>query len=344
MILSFWFPKIIRLIKKLTHPVFVFVGLQIVWIAFVVLWVFWFITQKENLSTVSQMMGESPIISGTTAIVILIVGSILLGIILVGTIVLFAFTQIQSSLIRQQNSFVSSVTHELRSPLASIQLSFETMQRANLPEDVQTKLYAMVNADIERLTTLIDRILIASRLDKGIVDLSSNIEVFNFLDVLEKAVEQNSHLDRSVTDRIDLNCPDDLNLRSNRLAFNLIFGNLIENSIKYSPNDSLINVIVTRSAHHIHCEINDSGVGLTKREQKRIFDMFHRSPRATKQAIPGTGIGLYIVKSMIRALGGRVWAKSQGLGKGSSFHILLPISLATTIQPLYQYQNGDRML
>lgn len=344
MVPFFWLSKIIRLFKKLTHPVVVFVGLQIVWIAFVVLWVFWFITQKENLSTVSQMIGESPLISGTTAIVILIVGSILLGIILVGTIVLFAFTQIQSSLIRQQNSFVSSVTHELRSPLASIQLSFETMQRPNVPEDVQQKLFAMVSADIERLTTLVDRILIASRLDKGIVDLSSNIESFNFREVLKKAIEQSSHLDRSVTTRIDLKCPDNLNLKSNRLAFNLIFGNLIENSIKYSPNDTLIRVIVTQSAHHIHCEICDCGVGLTKREQKRIFDMFHRSPRATKQAIPGTGIGLYIVKSMTRALGGRVWAKSEGLGKGSSFHILLPISLATNIETLNYYQNGDRTL
>lgn len=271
-------------------------------------------------------------ISGTTGIVILIVGSVLLGIILVGTIVLFAFTQIQGSLIRQQNSFVSSVTHELRSPLASIQLSFETMQRPQVPSEIRDKLFSMVSSDIERLTTLIDRILIASRLDKGIVDLSTNIEIFNFYEMLSKAIEQCGHLDSNITNRIQLSCPIELMLKSNRLAFNLVFGNLIENSIKYSPPATPINVIVTQASQHIVCEIQDVGFGLTYREQRRIFDMFHRSPRATKQAVPGTGIGLYIVKSLVNALGGKIWAHSEGLGKGSSFHILLPLSLCETAQ------------
>lgn len=321
----------LKLIKKLTHPVIVFIGLQIVWVALLVLWIFWFIAQKELLFEVSKIVDNTSLLSGKSGLLSLIAGSILLGMILIGTIVLFIFTQIQSSLIRQQKSFVSSVTHELRSPLASLQLSFETMQRRNLSTEIKTKLYRMVHNDIERLITLVDRILISSRLDRGIIDLKSRIESFRISDVIQAAIEQNSHLDPNIHERVNIICSNTFSLKTNRLAMHLVISNLLENAIKYSPKNTSIDVDVSDSHDEILIQIRDYGCGLTKRDKKKIFKMFHRGQPASKGAVPGTGLGLYIAKSMVKGLGGQIWAESSGLDLGSTFLVLLPTNLKQKI-------------
>lgn len=313
----------LRSFKWITHPIVVFVGLQIVWLAFVILWVFWFVNQKETVVQLSEAI-DSGKISGTMGVMTLIIGSALLGFILFGTIVLFVFTQIQSSLLRQQKSFVSSVTHELRSPLSSIQLSFETFQRPNLPDEIRNKLVGMIRNDIDRLTQLVDRILISSRLDRGIVDFTSQVEIFKLSDLIQKTIEQTNHLDPELQTRLEIQVDSDHTLCANRLAFQLILGNLIENAIKYSPEKSPIKLHAKLYEGQLEISIQDHGLGLHRRDFSKIFQMFHRSPRASKNAIPGTGLGLYIVRSMIRGLGGKAWVESPGLGQGSTFYTSFP--------------------
>ncbi len=321
----------LRWIKWLTHPIVVFVSLQIVWISFVILWVVWFINQKETIVRLSQVLGSTKF-SGPTGVTTLVVGSVLLGIILFGTIVLFVFTQVQSSLLRQQRSFVSSVTHELRSPLASLQLSFETMQRPELPENIRTKLFGMVQSDLARLTQLVDRILISSRLDRGIIDFKSQIESFNLRETIFELAEQSTHHDSELLDRLQVHCSREIWVESIRLAFNLVLGNLIENAIKYSPKSSPIEVKVTCTRDELRIVVRDQGFGLSKSDQRKIFKMFHRTSRATKNAVPGTGIGLYIVQSMVRGLGGHIWVESEGHGKGAAFFVSFPGRIAR-LQP-----------
>lgn len=314
---------LIKSLKWLTHPIVVFVSLQVVWIAFVILWIVWFINQQETLVKLSEAIGSGKI-TPTTGLMTLIIGSVLLGIILVGTIVLFVFTQTQGSLLRQQKSFVSSVTHELRSPLSSIQLSFETIQRPNLPLDIRDKLIKMIRNDIDRLTHLVDRILISSRLDRGLVDFTSHLEIFSFMELVEKTIEQTKHLDHELEKRLKIHGNTDLKLYTNRLALQLTMGNLIENAVKYSPQSSTIELSVERHDHEVLISVNDQGIGLQGRDRSKVFNLFHRSPGASKKAVPGTGIGLYIVRSMVKGLGGRVWAESPGIGKGATFFVCFP--------------------
>lgn len=310
-------------LKRLTHPIVVFVLLQVVWLAFVVLWVVWFVNQKETFQQVSILMGATSF-QGTTGIMTLVIGSILLGMILVGTVVLFVFTQVQGSLIRQQKSFVSSVTHELRSPLASIQLSFETMQRPQLPQKVQQRLFVMVKRDIERLTRLVDRILLSARLDRGILDYQTQLETFNLKELISKALEEARYLDANIVQRSTVICPEQINLRSTKLGLSMILGNLVENAIKYSPKGSHIEISAHREDRELKISIKDKGFGINARDQRKIFKMFHRTPRATKNAVPGTGLGLYIVKSLVKGLQGRIWVESDGIGKGSTFCVAFP--------------------
>ena len=315
--------SMVKFIKWLTHPIFVFVGLQIVWLTIVILWVVWFLGQQETLASLKKIIGTASTVNPTTGIFTLVVGCVLLGIILVGTVVLFVFIQVQSSLLRQQKSFVSSVTHEIRSPLASLQLSFETLQRHKLGEATRDKIFNMVNKDLERLSLLVERILIAGRLDKGIIDYKNSPDEIEVKELILHVLAQQLHLDQKLERRIAITCPEHLVLQGSRLGLSIVLGNLVENAVKYSPNDSPIIILVQLKDYELWISIEDKGFGLSKKELRKVFKMFHRSPQAQARAVPGTGLGLFIVRSVTMSMGGRIWVESDGLGKGSRFTVAL---------------------
>ncbi len=314
---------LVKLIRWMTHPIVVFVALQIVWLTMIILWVLWFLSQQETLSKLSGIIGSSSNINPTTGVFALVIGCVLLGIILVGTVVLFVFTQIQSSMIQQQKSFVSSVTHELRSPLASLQLSFETLQRHQLAEPIKLKIFNMVEKDLERLAQLVERILIAGRLDRGIIDYKNQQDEIHLRELIQHVADQQRHMDDSLGQRLKIDCNSELVVSASRLGLTLVLGNLLENAVKYSPAGAPIRVQVTVQEYELWISVEDAGIGLTEGEQRKIFRMFHRSPRAQKAAVPGTGLGLYIVRSIINSMGGRIWVQSEGVGKGSRFTFAL---------------------
>lgn len=315
--------SMVKIIKWLTHPIFVFVGLQAVWLTILILWVVWFLGQQETLENVKKLIGTSSTVNPNIGVFSLVIGCVLLGIILVGTVVLFVFTQVQSGLLRQQKSFVSSVTHELRSPLASLQLSFETLQRHKLQEATRDKIFGMVNKDLERLSLLVERILIAGRLDKGIIDYKNGQDEIELKDLIHHVLAQQLHLDPKIAQRTKVNCSETLVIQGSRLGLNIVLGNLFENAIKYAPVNSPILIQVDVKDYELWIQVEDQGMGLSKKEQRKVFKLFHRSPRALTRAVPGTGLGLYIVKSVTLSMGGRIWVESEGLGKGCQFILAL---------------------
>ncbi len=312
-----------RLVTFMLNPVVIFVSLQVFLIAVTGLWVVWFINQQEDIVKNARILGNE-YIDPNYVLAILIIGCILLGMILVGTVLLFVFAQRQSYLIRQQRNFVSSVTHELRSPLASLQLGFETLQNPQLTSTLQQRVLDMISTDISRLGKLVDQILVSARLDRGIM-VSDKVESFQLKSLFAKAVENISYMDPNLPKRLVVDCPDDLMVESIRSALTLVVGNLLENAVKYSPPGTPIRLVAQINSTQLEILVIDQGFGLARRDQKRVFKMFHRSDLATNKAIPGTGLGLYIVRSTVRNLGGRVWANSLGPGQGSSFHVSLPI-------------------
>ncbi|MGE0171729.1 MAG: HAMP domain-containing sensor histidine kinase [Oligoflexales bacterium] len=314
---------IVKSLLFATHPIVVFVVLQIVWVAITILWVSWFVDQKESFTEMARHLGRTT--DTTYGLVFLVAGVILLAVILIGTVLLFIFAQRQASLIRQQRNFVSSVTHELRSPLASIQLSIETLQRENVPKPVIEQLFSMVGKDIERLSRLVDQILVSARLDRGLIDVSeATKEEIYLVDILRKTVEESVHRDPKVQERVSIECPPELMLDTVPLAINLILGNLLENAMNYSPRSTPISIAVTEKDNEVTIGVRDQGFGIEKKDLRKVFKMFHRTKTSTKKAIPGTGLGLYIVKSTVKTLGGKVWAESNGPGQGSVFYVQLP--------------------
>lgn len=311
--------------RILTHPIAIFVILQLVCIATSVLWVVWFIDQDAALLQVSQSFSEYNL-NRSYGLGLLIAGCILLGVILVGTIFLFVFGLKQSKLNRQQQNFISSVTHELRSPLSSIQLAFETLRLRNLSAAASQQLHTVVLSDIDRLKRLVDQILLSAKLDRGMLDIKK-VERLEVKTVINSAITKSSHLQVGLNHRISLECDDALVIESSPDAIDLVLGNLLENAVKYSPRNSPIRIVASDVGKFVRIEVIDQGFGLSPRDFKRVFKMFHRAEVATKKAIPGTGLGLFIVQNIVRSLGGNISVSSLGKDMGSTFTVLLPVQL-----------------
>lgn len=321
--LNLQWTRLMRRLRWMSHPITIFVSLQIVWLAITIIWVIWFLSEQAQIAQLAAKFGTQYFDSGTT-IAILITGCVLLGVLLFGTIALFVFGQKQTSAARQQRNFVSSVTHELKSPLASLQLGFETITTRTLTDDVKDRMMEMISSDIERLRRLVDQILVAGRIDRGMLSFDEENQLIDLRDLVEKICEKLFYLDHDVKRRIEVEHPLEVPLRAQRSALNLILGNLLENAVKYSPRATPIKVSVAKVGAELVLAVCDQGLGLDKKDKRRIFRMFHRSESAIKKAIPGTGLGLYIVRSAVTNLGGKVWVDSAGKNQGTTFFVSLP--------------------
>ncbi len=314
---------LLRRFRWVMHPITIFVSLQIVWLAITLIWVIWFVGAQQEIASLAARFGKEFFDSRVT-VSTLVVGCVLLGVLLVGTITLFVFGQRQSYQARQHRNFVSSVTHELKSPLASLQLSFETMAARELDAPTSARLMRMIDNDIERLRRLVDQILVAGRLDRGALGFDEDVVDLDFRELINTVQESLIYLDAEFGARLSVEGERGTKVRAPRQALLLILNNLLENAVKYSPKKTKITAACSDGPNETFIYVRDEGHGLDKKDMRRIFKMFHRSESAVKKAIPGTGLGLYIVKSAVQVLGGRVWVESPGRDKGTTFYVSLP--------------------
>ena len=335
--------RVLHRLRWLTHPVTIFVALQIVWLAITLIWVIWFVGQQELIADMARRLGQE-YFSPRVAVAVLIVGCVLLGVLLFGTIMLFVFGQQQSYQARQHRNFISSVTHELKSPLASLQLAFETMTSHQLPPEIAAKVAAMIDTDITRLRRLIDQILVAARLQRSVMAFDEERQAVRLQDVLSRVAAQATYLDAALDHRLTIACPAGLEVKTSRAAISLVATNLLENAIKYSPPGHPIQmgVRVDPATQSLILWVKDHGIGLSRSDQRRVFRLFHRGETAVRKAIPGTGLGLFIVKSVVMGLGGRAFVESPGPGLGATFSISLPFDgrYAADASTLEDFTNG----
>lgn len=318
-------PKFLWL-KWFFHPIFVFVLLQIVWVTITILWVIWFVDQFDEISKLAKSFGAQHF-DTRYALVIMIVGCILLGMLLACTVVLFVFGQRQAFLYAKQKNFVSSVTHELRSPLASIRLIIETLKARVLDADTVKVLYSNAIDECDRLSGMISQILVAARLDKGITEFEVPEEtpITSINEIFDCAIERVAYLDTDVEKRVIKEVDKDLQFKVSQNLLITVITNLLENAIKYSPPASEITLKASVQEDHLSIAVTDQGYGIPHKERRKIFKMFYRSEVAHKKAVAGTGLGLFIVNKFVRFLGGRIFVESKGQDKGTTFLIRLPL-------------------
>ncbi len=305
------------------HPLTFFLITIALCVAVIVLWVFSYQNQSETLDVITSQTGFKGF-DLDIPVTLLIAGCLLLGSILLSTVALFLFYAHKAKMYHEQQAFVSSVTHELRSPIASIQLALETLKSRELPLTVSKKMHTMMHDDIDRLKHLVERILISNRFDQGFASFEET-EFIDLGELINNISSKLLHTDSQITKRLKVTIDKVPIFQSSKDALSLILSNLLENAVKYSPANTPIFINATLHKANLYIEVKDQGIGLSKKDQKKIFKLFYRSPDHRRTAIKGTGIGLHIVNLAAKKLSGKVRVYSQGKNLGTTFSVRLPI-------------------
>lgn len=306
--------------RRILSPVSALVAIQLVWVALVVLWITWFVGRNRELKALAERYRSELLVHGANWFD-LAQGLLLLSIMLAGVYALFLFWRRQSSLYQQQREFITQVTHELKSPLASIQLHLETIRLRRPPEDRLDAFVDTMLDDTRRLHSQIDNLLLAARLEQRrrpseLREIDLSAFVVRYLDETRDRLPPGTRLEMAIEPDIRAAVePDEMGT---------VLRNLLENAVLYSPGQADILVRLRREGRSAALSVQDHGVGIAAGELKKIFQRFYRIEQSGDR-VRGTGLGLYIVQTVARNCGGSVSAASAGPGAGCTITLLLPL-------------------
>ena len=223
----------------------------------------------------------------------------------------------------QHDAFLNSVTHELKTPIASIRLYLETLKARPVDEVKRGEFYDVMLADTDRLLATVEQVLQASRTREKLRDLHrSDFDIRDLLVEIVATTLKRYHLDEG---SIRLSMPSEaVEISADREDLRTVFSNLLDNAIKYSPDGARLAIRIGLRTRSVDVYVKDSGIGISRADLKRIFRRFYRSRETAAVAAKGTGLGLAIVRAIVERHGGRITADSAGLGKGSTFMVRLP--------------------
>jgi signal transduction histidine kinase len=255
----------------------------------------------------------------------LLVGGIISFLAILSVLVLFTvFLVREIREVRRQTSFIDSVTHELKTPLASLKLAADTLARPELAPDRREQLRVMMLQDVSRLVNLVDGILEASRLIGG--RESGDLGEVVLSDLIDQVAADCIRRHHVGMDIFEFDCGDGIVIVVDPTALRTIVSNLIDNAIKYSDGRPSIRIEARHDQEmgHVNLRVTDQGIGIAKGDLKRIFQRFYRVPEEAVRSRHGTGLGLFVVAGLVKALGGKIEAISAGVGHGTTIHVQLP--------------------
>lgn len=246
-------------------------------------------------------------------------GTIFLIIITIGTIRVFKAHKREKEIAAQQKNFLLSVSHELKTPLATSRLSLQTLLSRELNKEMQQQILNNTLQENERLTQLIENILISTRLDdaENASSLLINKESVNISEFIPAIIQK--AFSQSQQERIVSTIQPDIFLSTDKAVFPSIIINLVENALKYSPADSKINISLTKKSKIIF-SVADNGPGIKDEEKQKVFEKFFRSGNEETRSSKGTGLGLFIVKKTVEMHGGEIELKKNS-PNGSIFEV-----------------------
>jgi PAS domain S-box-containing protein len=239
---------------------------------------------------------------------------------------IFAFRDISTDRLVEEvkSNFVAAVSHELRTPLTSIYGFAETLLRQDVlfGEAERRTFIQYIASESERLSGIVDQLLNVARLDAG--DLHVEPEVVDVAAVVSEVVETATESGPRDGHRFEVDLPaEPLAAAADREKLRQVFSILVENALKYSPGGGSVTVGARRTDDYVEVRVVDEGVGIPAGERDRIFRKFYRAEATVRDGGGGTGLGLFIAKELVSAMGGRIWVDSEE-GVGSSFAFELP--------------------
>jgi signal transduction histidine kinase len=285
-----------------------------------------FITLGACLVALAVALNVGWILLNWREVALLVFGIIFFMLIIVGLVLNTTFLIREIRRNEQHDAFINAVTHELKTPLASIRLYLQTLKSRDITEDQRQKFYDIMLADNDRLLQTVEQVLRAGRsghrrrrINPTIIDLGEMVrECVDLTRVrYNLSPESVSFVEALNSDRPRVAADAD-ELRA-------AISNLLDNAVKYSVDNVSLSVeVAALDQKRVAVRIADKGIGIPPAQLKRIFKRFYRVPGRMMARIKGTGLGLFIVSSVVAKHGGRVFAESAGLGQGSTFTIQLP--------------------
>jgi two-component system, OmpR family, sensor histidine kinase SenX3 len=291
--------------------------------------IYFFLTLGVCLAGLAVAVGSGWIILNWREGVRVFLGIIFFGAIAAGLVLntIFLIREIRRN--EQHDSFINAVTHELKTPIASIRLYLQTLQRLDVGEAQRRQFYELMLLDTERLMHTVEQVLKAGEAaQKKTPAQRSPVEFDSLVRECMELARVRHHLEPT-----DLDYRESSSLKNGQAArvmgdpeeLRTAVSNLLDNAVKYSPDGVHISVeLEAPDEKRVVLRVRDQGVGIPEQELKRVFKRFYRVTQRSLSQVKGTGLGLFIVRSIARKHGGRVFAQSEGAGKGTTVTLELP--------------------
>lgn len=257
--------------------------------------------------------------------ILLFLGLVLFAIIIGGVVLntIFLVREIRRN--EQHDAFINAVTHELKTPVASIRLYLETLQSRPVEEAKRQEFYRIMLAENDRLHSTIEQVLRTGRLGAS---RKLNLTSFDLNAIVTECLDRLRTIHPEPAMHLTFAPAQPVPMRADADDVRAAVSNLLDNAIKYSAKPARVE-IETRlvDGKHVQLRVRDEGPGIPKTELKQIFKRFYRVPGALAAKVKGTGLGLFIVRSVAQRHGGKAWAESAGPGSGSTFILQFPLKI-----------------
>ena len=285
-----------------------------------------FITLGACLVALAVALNVGWIILNWREVALLVFGIVFFVVLIFGVVLNTTFLIREIRRNEQHDAFINAVTHELKTPIASIRLYLETLKTREVDEEQRREFYNIMLADSERLLLTVEQVLRAGRtgmkrrrIAKSVINLSEMVQECLELTRVRYGLNE-SALIYSVSPEVSA-----VRVSGDIDELRAAFSNLLDNAVKYSDKEVKVSVLVSAlDEKRIAVRVADKGIGIPSEQLKRIFKRFYRVPGRFMARVKGTGLGLFIVHSVVTKHGGRVFAESAGLGHGSTFTVHLP--------------------
>jgi signal transduction histidine kinase len=250
-------------------------------------------------------------------------GSVMFGLLLGGLVLVVILLLREVRLNERQSNFISAVTHELKTPVASLKLYLDTLQMRDLPDSRREEFYRTMRQDLDRLNATINSVLGAARYtDRPVVDPQR----VDLAQLAQHSIELTRTRNQLARETIRYEGPESLFVMGDAAALETAVLNLLDNAVKYSK-DSQVDValsLVRDEKGRALLRVRDHGIGISRAHLRFIFHRFYRIGSEARRSRTGTGLGLFIVRSVVKGHGGTVAADSAGADRGAVFTITLP--------------------
>ena len=305
------------------NPVLIFIGSLVAIIVSLVIFIYWSLKTKigvEGLITKFNLTPD-PLFEMNTWVTIFTL-SILVTVIIVGVSIIYVYYQKSYNLYRLQNNFINNFTHELKTPLTSINLFLDTLQNHEVKRDDQLKFINYMKDDASRLWNIINHILSTAKIESN--SYQKNFEKIELVSLISEVMTENEQLSKTI--EINLETNDEFYFLGDRGLLKMIFNNILTNAIKYNESSKpRLDVTFDRLKNSFFVHFKDNGIGIRGAEIRKIFKKFYQIGDSLDTSAKGSGLGLFLSLTIANIHKFKLYATSEGLGSGTTFTLRCPL-------------------